>query len=284
MRTGMKPTDITGQRFGLLTALDYEIVQGSPLKWRCLCDCGNIVYRPYRAMHEAKKKGVICSCGCGKIEINGEVRTLVGLKAGRVTVASFDTKTLLYNCTDNNGKTIILSGANIRSRLSRAESVYCNDKKREEIARNYNCKNREEYALKKRRLYGIIHNMRERCYNPKNQHYKDYGARGIYVCKEWLEDSSVFVHWALLNGYEIGLQIDRRNNDDGYTPSNCRFVTLQVNQNNKRSNIYIEYQGRTQTLKQWCVELGLPYRNTHKRICMWNWDVEKAFTLPPKSK
>ena len=77
-------------------------------------------------------------------------------------------------------------------------------------------------------LYIVWYNMKARCYNPNNKDYKYYGGRGIAVCDEW-ENPNVFVKWALENGWEQGLVTDRTNNDEGYGPHNCRFVTRRIN-------------------------------------------------------
>lgn len=76
--------------------------------------------------------------------------------------------------------------------------------------------------------------MKSRCHDPHSQQYKNYGARGIRVCEEWLYSFKAFYHWCIENGYDKELEIDRRNNDGNYEPSNCRFVTHQVNMNNTR--------------------------------------------------
>lgn len=90
------------------------------------------------------------------------------------------------------------------------------------------------HGMSKTRIYKIFHGMKNRCFNPRNQAYKYYGARGISICKEWLDDFYSFQEFCLKNGWKPGLQIDRINNDGWYQPDNCRFVTVDVNQKNKR--------------------------------------------------
>lgn len=86
------------------------------------------------------------------------------------------------------------------------------------------------------RLYKVWWHMIERCYNKKDKDYKNYGKRGINVCREWLEYIP-FRDWALLNGYDDNLTIDRENNDGNYEPSNCRFITYKENNRNRSYNI-----------------------------------------------
>lgn len=76
--------------------------------------------------------------------------------------------------------------------------------------------------------------MKERCYRPSNDNYKYYGALGITICDEWLNDFSAFAKWSLANGYTDELTIDRKDNTRGYSPDNCRWITIQEQQRNKR--------------------------------------------------
>jgi hypothetical protein len=82
-------------------------------------------------------------------------------------------------------------------------------------------------------LYHVWYGMKYRCNNKKASGYNDYGGRGIRVCKKW-HDFQEFYRWALDNGYQKGLSIDRINNNGNYRPGNCRFTTRKVQSNNKR--------------------------------------------------
>lgn len=82
---------------------------------------------------------------------------------------------------------------------------------------------------KNERLRTIFKDMKRRCYNPNRKGYKDYGAKGIEVCKDWLDDPMKFQEWALLNGYADNLTIDRIDVNKGYSPDNCEWVTRQEN-------------------------------------------------------
>lgn len=99
--------------------------------------------------------------------------------------------------------------------------------------------------------------MRKRCKKTyHNSHL--YFERGIKVCDEW-QDFSTFGVWAINNGYQNGLTLDRIDNNKGYSPDNCRWATWKEQQNNRRNNVLISYNGKIQTLKQWSEELGLNY-------------------------
>lgn len=99
-----------------------------------------------------------------------------------------------------------------------------------------NCQIPEKHGDYGSRLYWVYDGMKQRCNNPNNPAYKNYGGRGITVCTEWSESYIVFREWAVNNGYGPKLEIDRINNDQGYNPTNCRFVTHTENNQNKRNN------------------------------------------------
>ena len=90
------------------------------------------------------------------------------------------------------------------------------------------------YSLKYRRIYKIWQGIRQRCNNPNDKDYEDYGGRGIKVCKEWNKSSEAFVLWALKNGYADNLSIDRIDTNSDYSPGNCRWATWTQQARNKR--------------------------------------------------
>lgn len=132
-------------------------------------------------------------------------------------------------------------------------------------------------------LYDIWSKMRKRCLKQDSPRYQDYGGRGIGICDEWARDFDAFVDWSMANGYEIGLTIDRIDNDGNYEPGNCRWSTRRQQNRNKRTNLMVTYRGETKDLMTWCEELGLKYDPVHHRITH-GWDVETAFTKPLTSE
>ena len=90
-------------------------------------------------------------------------------------------------------------------------------------------------AWKADRLFKRLRDIKERCLRPGNIGYDRY--KNYKICKKWMEDSFSFVLWAINNGWDIRLQIDRRNNDRGYYPSNCMWVTPKENSRNKKDNV-----------------------------------------------
>lgn len=124
---------------------------------------------------------------------------------------------------------------------------------------------KKENAIKSnktlKRLYVIFNGMKQRCYNKNNQNYDDYGGRGISVCQEWLDNFWKFKEWAVNNGYEENLTLDRINVNGNYEPSNCRWITNSEQQNNKMNTVYIDFYGRNITLKELSEQTGIK-RNT----------------------
>ncbi len=107
------------------------------------------------------------------------------------------------------------------------------------------------------RLYRIWAGMKSRCYNPNRKKYTNYGARGIRVCDEWQEYLS-FKQWALKNGYDKSLSIDRLNNDGNYEPTNCRWATpTQQAENTTRSRL-VTINGVTKNVSRWIREDNMP--------------------------
>lgn len=123
---------------------------------------------------------------------------------------------------------------------------------------------------KKSKLYVIWIAMRQRCNNPNNYNYKNYGAKGIKVCDEWNKDYISFYEWAMSVGYQENskskLTIDRIDNSKGYNPNNCRFLTIQEQQNNKTNNHLITLNGETHTVTQWAKILDINVQTIFSRI------------------
>ena len=103
----------------------------------------------------------------------------------------------------------------------------------------------------------IFSGMWQRCYNRNSIRFDLYGGRGITICKEWLKDRATFYKWAYEHGYRKGLSIDRIDNDRGYSPDNCRFVTLAQQSTNRRSVKLITIEGRTMCFSEWCRYVGI---------------------------
>lgn len=122
------------------------------------------------------------------------------------------------------------------------------------------------HKLSKTRLYGIWLNMKNRCRNKNDKSYPRYGGRGITVCDEWTADFMNFYNWAQANGYDETKTIDRINNDAGYSPENCRWTDAKQQARNRRSNLAVEYEGKTMTLVEVSELTGIEYGTLSRRF------------------
>lgn len=127
---------------------------------------------------------------------------------------------------------------------------------------------RYKHGLSNTRLHAIWRHMQTRCMNKNSSDFEGYGGRGIKICDEWLGKDGFmhFYNWAITNGYAEDLSIDRINNDGDYEPSNCRWVTNEIQQRNKRNNVYLTYGGKTMTCAEWSRELGLYVGTVNNRL------------------
>ena len=134
------------------------------------------------------------------------------------------------------------------------------------------------------RLYRIWKSMKERCLREKHPKYSNYGGKGITVCSEWLKYGP-FREWAISSGYTDELSIDRKDNDLGYSPSNCQWKTVTEQNNNKRTNMVIHAWGETKNATAWSkdprckVSFGTLYRRILRGM-----NPEEALTLEPQNQ
>lgn len=115
------------------------------------------------------------------------------------------------------------------------------------------------------RLHGIWRKMKDRCTNSNNPRYHCYGGRGIQVCDEWTEEFMSFCEWALANGYEEHLTIDRINVNGNYCPVNCQWATEEEQRLNKQNTLYGVIHGEEKPLRIWAEIYQIPYKTITTR-------------------
>lgn len=195
--------DISGQRFGRLTAVRYhDYTNNNGSRWLFRCDCGNEIV----AYSSLVRSGRTKSCGC----LNQELR-----------------------------------------------------------------KSRARHGMVGTPIHNAWLHMRQRCNNPNSREFKNYGGRGIKVCPEW-DDFKEFYSWSVENGYREGLTIDRINNDGNYEPDNCRWVTMLVQENNKRNNHFVTYKGERMTVSQCARRANVSRNKLFYRMSKWNMSADEA--------
>lgn len=261
--------DFTGQRFGKLVAIreDGKDKFGKIL-WYCECDCGNSI----TIIGEGLSRGFTKSCGCHKII------DLLNQRFGRLQVIEYkglnkhNHATWLCKC--DCGKECIVASGNLR----RGNQVSCG------------CQGLENrvaatttHHLSSHPLHRIWRKIKERCYNPNQKSYKNYGARGVTMCSEWKDDFKSFYDWAMLNGWKKGLQVDKDIRGTGklYSPEMCIITTQKENGNKTRRNVYITVNNQTKTAAQWSEIVGIPAPVICRRI-REGWDHKDAITVKPR--
>ena len=200
-----------------------------------------------------------------------------GRRIGRLTVIREAEKQgghIMWLCKCDCGKEVIATGDNLRRGCYKSCGCYSADRLSEM---------RTKHKMSNTRLYREWAQMKGRCYYKKYINYDCYGERGITVCAEWKDDFSCFMKWALSNGYNDNLTLDRIDNNKGYSPDNCRWITGKEQANNRRNNHYVTYNGITKTISQWSESSGINYWCLRSRIAN-GWDISEALTKPSRGR
>lgn len=213
----------------------------------------------------------------------GKLIDLSGQRFGRLTVLKEAGRTserkALWLCHCDCGNNTVVIGTELRQ--GRTQSCGCY---RKELLNSF-LKQRimetcDGHSMS--RLYRIWQQMKMRCYNPNNTNFAYYGGRGIQMCEEWKEWEQ-FRIWAIQNGYQEGLTIDRIDVNGNYEPLNCRWVNCIVQANNTTRNVRISYQGEIHTISEWARIIDVPVHVLNSRL-RYGWSVERALTEPIHKK
>lgn len=251
--------NLVGQKFNKLTVLSEHKV-GWRIYCSCLCDCGNI--KDIRK--DSVLSGAIKSCGCLAHP------NIIGKKYGRLTVLK-DLPKSKKLCICDCGKEIIVSTSHLKD--GHTQSCGCLQKEKTSTIN----------GLSKTRLYKIWESMHARCECEKHGSYNRYKDKPI--CKEWhrIPDRKRqigflnFYKWAINNGYDDSLTLDRIDNNKGYNPENCRWITIKEQARNTTRNVNVEYLGKTQCLTDWCKELKISYIAIQHCVTRYGFTYQQAF-------
>ncbi len=202
---------------------------------------------------------------------------LSGQKFGRLSVQNLHGSTkgrVRRDCVCDCGKKTIVLSDNLKQGTTKSCGCL-----RAEITSQRRAASKKEWTYSKTRIYNIWKGIKARCYNPKNTAFKRYGEKGITVCDEWLNSSKAFYEWAIQNGYQDNLSIERKNSKGNYEPGNCKWADAYEQNNNVSKNKPLTFRGKTMNLCQWARELGMNKNTLNKRLRS-GWTIEEAFTKP----
>jgi hypothetical protein len=129
------------------------------------------------------------------------------------------------------------------------------------------------------RTYNAWRSMKDRCYDETSDSYKNYGGRGIQVCDRWINSFENFLFD--MGECPPGLTLGRIDNDENYEPQNCEWQTSLQQQNNTRSNVYVDFQGRRMTLAEAARFVEMNYQTLCTRL-QRGWSLERALTTPTR--
>lgn len=258
---------LVGRTYGSLTVIEFAGYLHSNPIWKCKCDCGAEI-----TIYENRlNRNANINCGAPVHDKR------IGQKYGRLTIvqpslSQGSKKTYLCECECGNAILVCIS--NLIS--GNTKSCGCLSK---EITSNRNT----IHGLSNTRIYNTWCKMIARCEKPYETSYKRYGAKGISVCEEW-HDFLTFYNWAIANGYDDTLSIDRIDSKKNYCPENCRWATTIQQARNVSSNVIVEHDGEAHSLSEWAEIYSIPYKVLHQRYRVYKWDFERALNTPIKNK
>lgn len=277
--------DLNGKKFGRLKVIEPAGRDSqSRYRWRCVCDCGVEKVVNGQDLSSEKTK----SCGCLRNEriaklSKSKLQNLVGKKFGRLTVLKNIGKNkhgeYQWKCLCECGNKTTVIGSNLKYG-GKTKSCGC-------LIRESATKLLTTHGLSSHPLHGIYCGIRGRCFLKTNTSYKRYGARGISICKRWLDfqifyDDNIeaYTKHVEKHGHK-NTTIDRINNDGDYTPENCRWATWKEQGRNQRTNRLITYKGETKPLSEWAEQIGINDTGLSTRLKKWS--LEDAMTRPIRS-
>ena len=271
------PLNLIGDKYGRLLVISESDPSFTPQgrkihMWNCVCDCGKEVVVSTSALRSGGAK----SCGCYRNDRIKQslFKDLTGRRYGRLTVIKRSSKKgkgtyWLCKCDCGNEKEIL------SQHLQRGLIRSCGCLRRDVLSSNST-----NHGKSKTRIYKEWKGIKERCLNSKNNGFKNYGGRGITICKEWLDDFMNFYDWAMKNGYKNDLTIERKDVNGNYCPENCCWIPAHEQPKNTRNNVVLEYHGEKKIMADWARYAGIKYQTFVRRIKVSNWPIEKAIETP----
>ena len=201
-----------------------------------------------------------------------QIKDLTGIRYGKYTVLGFShikDRKAFWTCQCECGNQNVIVGYSLKN--GNTKSCGCNKKIKA-------TKHAHRRRTGSSRTYSTWQSMRGRCENPKHNAYSKYGNKGVTVCERWLKFENFLED---MGERPVGKTLDRKENNKGYYPENCRWATNKEQGNNKTTNHLLTFQNKTQSIAQWAEEIGIKYHTINSRIKK-GWSVERTLTEPVK--
>lgn len=249
--------NLIGKRFGRLVVVESLPSAGGHSQWLCTCDCGKVTKCSTGKLSSGAKR----SCGCLRIaEARSRTIDLVGTKSGRLSIVAFagrSGKSTLWECECECGNRCVKSSHDIRQ--GGVQSCGC-----------LFADTITKHGLSKSPEYTAWEAMVQRCRNPNNPGYKNYGGRGIAVCDQWVGPGG-FERFLAAVGRRPGngFSIDRINNELGYEPGNCRWATKREQLANRRCALLMRVGGEMLGVDDLCKRMAISRWEARKLIKNW---------------
>ena len=266
-----------GDRFGKLTIKELlGKIDDKDRAFYCIakCDCGN--EEKIKRSEILRRERYMCKkCKLAELSFNNKLKIKIGSKYGNLTVleelgAKGKGHHFCYKVRCSCGNEEIARA----TELNAGRKKHC-------VSCGIKNGNGYKHGMCKTRLYVTWRNMISRCHNIKDKQFNLYGERGIRVCEEWRNNFKSFYDWAINNGYNENLSIDRINNDGSYEPSNCRWANDKEQANNRRTNHNVEIEGEVHNISEWCKLFGINVSTVRDRIRR-GWNEIEAITTPKR--
>lgn len=254
--------DVPVGRYGHLEVIETGLSEPTGKRYAlCKCDCNP--NRIFKIGQIELRKGAK-SCGCRGRVANGD-------RFGRLVVIdnslSKEKNEAMAKCRCDCGEIVEVSQHALKS----GGTMSCGCGRMDVIV---------SHGESHTRLYYIWKGFRSRCRDENAEYSKWYHDKGIDFYPVWM-DFIAFKEWAISNGYEDGLTLDRIDGNRGYWPDNCRWATRKEQSNNKSDNVKLTYMGKTQNISQWADELGVSDSLIRSRIKS-GWSSDDALSIPSK--
>lgn len=209
---------------------------------------------------------------------------LLGKRFGRLTVVgrgeSTKDKKAVWVCKCDCGNTKAVPASSLKSGHTRSCGCLFYDSRKIVAEKQKGEKSHfYKHGLSDSRINSIYRGMKKRCYDKNEPAYRNYGGRGIKVCDEWLSDFMSFYRWAMGNGYNDDLSIDRIDVNGDYCPENCRWTDRKTQANNTRTNRKYSLNGETHTIADWARIYGVERKLVYKRISL-GWTISESLLIP----